>query len=127
MLIWQNNTPQFVLLGQVGDRMHLYFGSTNIDDIEIANFYLVLRLLKQDDQWSLDAQSHQTEIYPRSRIPKTDKFISRLKQAIERGKSFDFSKILDQWRRKYSNFHVAILTDTTLAEESLPLKIKNTR
>ena len=122
MLIWQNNTPRFVLHEYVGDRMHLYFGSTNIDDIEIANFYLVLRLLKQEDGWSLDTQSHQIEIYPGAHMPNVSRFISKLKLAVERGKGYDFSKVLDQWRRKYSNFHVAILTDTTLPGESLPVK-----
>jgi len=42
MLTWQSNIPRFVAKGFVGDKMTFFFGLTNLDDIEIAEFHFVI-------------------------------------------------------------------------------------
>lgn len=102
MLTWQENSPHFIIDGKIGDVLILYFGSTNIDDIEISEFHFVMELVEHNGRWWLRAEWH--EWGDRGQKPEVEGFVSELNLAIEGCKDLDFHKYLDAWRRQDSAF-----------------------
>jgi len=107
MLTWQNNLPHFVAKGATGDRMILYFGCTNIDDIEISEFHFVIQLSEHQGLWSIE--THWSIYSDWKRKPQVSKFLSKLNLAIRKHKNFDFSKYLQDWRDKDPYFAAVII------------------
>ena len=106
MLTWQSNTPRFVAQGFVGDRMTFFFGSTNLDDIEIAEFHFVLQLFERDGAWSVSTEWHRWAAQDRK--PILEAFLSELNQALKTQQGFDFRKYWQDWSREDSHFAVVI-------------------
>ena len=106
MLTWQNNVPHFVAKGFVGDKMTFFFGSTNIDDIEFAEFHFVIQLFEHDGTWLVFTEWRQWG--ERTQMPKVDAFMSRLNQALKTRADFDFRKYWNDWSSKDSFFSVVI-------------------
>jgi hypothetical protein len=107
MLTWQNNLPRFVVKGSTGERMILYFGCTNIDDIEISEFHFVIQLSEHQGKWSLETQWHQYGDCTRK--PRMGVFLSKLNLAISIHKDFDFREYLHRWRHKDAHFSAVIV------------------
>ena len=106
MLTWQNNVPRFVVKGFVGDKMTFFFGSTNIDNIEIAEFYFVIHLFEHNGTWSTYTEWHQCGEWGRK--PNVEAFLSELNKALKTRQSFDFRKYWQDWSHKDSHFAVVI-------------------
>ena len=106
MLTWQNNVPRFVAKGFVGDKMTFFFGSTNIDDIRIAEFHFVIQLFEHDSTWSIYTEWHQWG--ERTRRPKVEAFMSELNKALKTHKDFDLRKHWHDWSHEDSSFAVVI-------------------
>ena len=111
MLIWQSNVPRFVIGEHVGDTITLYFGFTNIDDIELPEFYFIARLVKHRGKWSLNTRVRQIETNPLVPKPQVSTFKSKMLSAIEKGKDFNFRKYFDNWCKEYREFSI-VITDT---------------
>lgn len=121
MLIWQSNLPRFVIDEHVGDTISLYFGITNIDDIELEVFCFIAKLVKHEDRWSLDAQLRQIITDPRVPEPQMNTLTSKLQLAIETGKDFDFREYFENWTKGYGDFSI-LITDTALPH-AVPTRI----
>ena len=106
MLTWQNNVPRFVAKEFIGDKMTFFFGSTNLDDIEIAEFHFVLQLFECNGAWSVYTEWHQWGEW--SRKPQVDAFISELNKALKTGKDLDFRKYWNGWSHEDSYFAVVV-------------------
>ena len=113
MLTWQKNSPRFVVEGHVGDTLTLYFDTTNIDDIELPEFYFIVELVKRDEGWSLDARLRSIETNLVAQKPQVSKLMSKLQQAIETGVEFDFRRYFNRWSKQFKDFAI-VLTDTHL-------------
>jgi len=111
MLIWQSNLPRFVIDEHIGDTITLYFGITNINDIELEVFYFIAKLVKHEDRWSLDAQLRQIITDPLVPEPQVNTLTSKLQLAIETGKDFDFREYFEIWSKEYIDFSI-LITDT---------------
>ena len=107
MLTWQNNLPRFVAKGAIGDRMILFFGHTNIDDIEISEFHFVIQLTELQGIWSIETQLHRYKDWVRDF--RVDAFLSDLNLALIRHEDFDFSKYLKHWKDKDAHFSAVII------------------
>ena len=106
MLTWQSNAPRFVAKGFVGDKMTFFFGSTNLDDIEVAEFHFVLQLFECNGAWSVYSEWHQWG--EQDRKPKVEAFLSELKEALQTRRAFDFRRYWQDWSHKDSHFAVVI-------------------
>ena len=107
MLTWQNNLPRFVAKGAAGDRIILFFGHTNIDDIEISEYHFVIQLTELHGIWSVETQLHQYCDWVREF--RVDAFLSKLNLALRRFEDFDFSKYLKHWKDKDAHFSAVII------------------
>jgi len=107
MLTWQDNLPRFVAKEFAGERMIIYFGCTNIDDIEISELHFVIQLSEHQGRWSIETQWHEYGEKPRK--PRMDTFLFKLKIAIKSHKDFDFSKYLRRWSLKDAHFGAVII------------------
>lgn len=114
MLEWQDSIPRFVIDEQAGNRMSLYFDSTNVDDIRMPRFHYLFELVKLEDRWLLLTKDHHED--PGGRGPQVYTLINKLKQALQKGVDFDFRNYLNKWRKRYKDFDVAI-RDTTPRHE----------
>jgi hypothetical protein len=115
MLIWQSNVPRFVIDEHVGDTITLYFGFTNIDDIELPEFYFIARLVKHGDRWSLNTRVRQIETNPLVPKPPIGTFTSKMLSAIKTGKDFNFREYFDNWCKECREFSI-VITDTALPD-----------
>jgi hypothetical protein len=106
MLVWQKNVPRFVAKEFVGDKMTFFFGSTNLDDIEIAEFHFVIQLFEHDGVWSIYTEWHQWS--ERTQKPKVEVFLSELNRALKARTDFDFRKYWYGWSHEDSHFSVVI-------------------
>jgi len=106
MLTWQSNAPQFVAKGFVGNKMTFFFGMTNLDDIEIAEFHFVIQLFECEGDWSVHTEWRQWG--EGDRKPQVEVFLSELKQALKTRQDFDFGKYWQEWGRQDPHFAVVI-------------------
>jgi hypothetical protein len=106
MLTWQNNAPRFAAKGCVGDKMTFFFGSTNLDDIEIAEFHFVIQLFEHDGTWSIYTEWHQWG--ERTQKPNVKAFLSELNRALKTRTEFDFRKYWHGWSHEDACFSVVI-------------------
>lgn len=106
MLTWQSNTPHFVAKGFVGDKMTFFFGKTNLDDIEIAEFHFVIELIECEDGWSVQTKWWQWG--EQDRKPKVEAFLSKLIQALKTHQDLDLRKYWQDWSHQDSHFAVVI-------------------
>jgi hypothetical protein len=106
MLTWQKNSPHFVIDGNAGDVLILYFGSTNIDDIQISEFHFVIELAEHNGRWWLRAEWHEWGDHGQK--PEVEGFVSELSRSIEGGKDLDFHKYLDSWSRQDPDFRALV-------------------
>lgn len=107
MLAWQNNVPRFVAQGFVGNKMTFFFGSTNIDDIPMAEFHFVIQLFEHGGAWSIYTEWHQWG--ERTQKPKkVEAFLAELNKALEAHQDFDFRKYWHDWSHEDSDFAVVI-------------------
>lgn len=90
--------------------MVLYFGRTNIDDIEISEFHLVMQLSEHQGLWLLE--THWRQYWDGGRKPHVGAFLSKLNSAISMHKNFDFSKYLHHWRQNDTHFTAVIINTT---------------
>lgn len=112
MLTWQNNAPRFAAKGFVGDKMTFFFGSTNLDDIEIAEFHIAIQLVEQDGTWSVYTEWHQWG--ERTQKPKVEAFLAELKRALETHMEFNFRSYWHAWSCEDSAF--AVVLRNTIAD-----------
>jgi hypothetical protein len=102
MLAWQEDLPRFVVKGFAGDRMILFFGLTNVDDVEISEFHFIVQLSENQGSWSLETQWHRYG--DPSRKPRLGKFLSKLHSALGMHQDFDFNKYLGHWSEEDKHF-----------------------
>jgi hypothetical protein len=108
MLTWQGNAPRFVAEGIVGDKMTFFFGLTNLDDIEIAEFHFVIQLFECNGTWSVHTEWRQWG--DQDQKPKVEVFLSELNTALKTRQGFDFKKYWQDWSHKDSHFAVVLGT-----------------
>lgn len=115
MLTWQNNAPRFAAKGFVGDKMTFFFGSTNLDDIEIAEFHFAIQLVEQDGTWSVYTEWHQWG--ERTQKPKVEEFLAEMKLALKTHMEFDFRSYWHAWSCEDSAFSVVLRNTITDAQK----------
>jgi hypothetical protein len=86
--------------------MTFFFGSTNLDDIPIAEFYFVIQLFEHDGAWLIYTEWHQWG--DRTRKPNVEAFLSELNNALKTREDFDFRKYWHAWSHADSDFAVVI-------------------
>jgi len=106
MLTWQSNIPRFVAKGFVGDKMTFFFGLTNLDDIEIAEFHFVIQLFECNGSWSVHTRWHQWS--EQDRKPEVEVFLSELTMALKTRQGIDFRKYWQAWSHQDPHFAVVI-------------------
>ena len=106
MLTWQNNAPRFAAKGCVGDTMTFFFGSTNLDDIEIAEFHFGIQLFERDGTWSISTEWHQWG--QRTQQPNLEDFLSELNTALKTQTELEFRQYWQAWSQEDSYFSVVI-------------------
>lgn len=106
MFTWRDNVPHFVAKEFVGDKLTFFFGSTNIDDIEITELGFEIQLLKHSGRWSIQTTWHEWS--ERARKPDVDGCVSELSKALKAHKDFDFRKYWRYWSHTDKNFAVVI-------------------
>ena len=106
MLTWQDNSPSFSAKGVLGDEITLYFGQTMIDDIIVAEFHLIIRLIEIYGVWSSHFEWH--ELGERKQKPEINAFMSALNVALIARTDFDLNQYLQAWSYEDPNFAVVI-------------------